>query len=74
MHLLTYVNNLPVVACMRDNNSETARSVVVCDQKYKGPYTVWSVHHMGGELVAENGHYDIDDYSRALSIASERAK
>ncbi|MGW3232506.1 hypothetical protein [Kitasatospora sp. NPDC001095] len=74
MHQLQYVENLPVVACMRHDTSPTAKSVVVCEERYKGPYVVWEVEEWEGRLRVDRGHLGIETYGEALGIAATLAR
>lgn len=46
-------------------------AVVVCQNQDR--FIVWSVYRSYGEIVAENGTYDIESYARALELALARA-
>ena len=70
-HVLGY----PVVAELKDQTSETAQSVVVCDRgadREFDRYAVWTVAEIGGRTEAWNGYYAAD-YTKALMTAVRRS-
>jgi hypothetical protein len=70
---MEHVNGYQVIAEIRDQTSEAAQKIVVCDRlRDLDQYVVWTTAHISGRIEAWQGFYT-DDLRTALANATERA-